>query len=263
MRYEKIIKLGLEKGYQVISLRDYVRKNFDPSQKLLILRHDIDEKSIANYKMFAIEKKYGVKASYYFRICTIDPQLIKAIENYGSEASLHYETIAEFAGARNIQKKETLFKSDFQEKCMEVLKTDLEKFRIIYNAPCETIASHGHLVNRKLGVTNHFLTEDLKAYEFLNIKLEAYNEDFLQNVITCYISDFGLLDINDGYRYGKSPIEAITEEEKCILFLSHPHHWYFSKFERIKKITDCLLDKNKKFYRAIKSTPPGKEKSAV
>ncbi len=41
-------------------------------------------------KFFEIENKYNVKASYYFRLSTLDYKFMKEIHEYGSEASYHF-----------------------------------------------------------------------------------------------------------------------------------------------------------------------------
>jgi len=241
-QYEKIIKLALENDYQVISFRDYARNDFDPSKKIFILRHDIDFESKATVRMFAIEKKYGVKASYYFRDCTADAILIKMIESYGSEASFHYETIADFVRARNIGTKEELLKTDFKNICLEILKKELERFRLLYNVPCETIASHGHVINKRFKLKNTLLTENEESYKFLNIKLETYNKR-IYGENSCYISDANPLKINGGYYSisGTNPLQAIKNEIKLIKLLTHPHLWHFSSIQKIKIIRDCLI----------------------
>ena len=94
--YEQIIKKALDYNYQIISLRDYVEEKYDKNKKLLVLRHDVDHFSNGTSMMFEVEKKYQVNSSFYFRNSTFEPKLIKAIEAYGSEASLHFEPIADF-----------------------------------------------------------------------------------------------------------------------------------------------------------------------
>jgi len=238
--YEKIIKLAKENDYEIISLRNYVENNFDDSKKILILRHDVDHFSDGTKMMFEVEKKHKVKASYYFRHKTFEPKLMKEIEEYGSEASLHFEPIADFVKANKIRSKEELFSyKDWKERCLNILKADLDRFRNLLNIKCVTIASHGEKENSLVQTPNNYLTEDISVYDFLGIKLEAYNKDFIKKV-SCYISDVPI-EINNGYRYGVSPIEAIKRNEKFILFLTHPNHWHYSLWKQFKKLVKVLL----------------------
>lgn len=250
--YEEILIKAQKKGYEVISLRDYIDNNFTKSSKLLILRHDIDHFSDATKKMFELEKKHNVRSSFYFRNCTFEPKLMKEIETYGSEASLHFEPVADFIKANpSIKTKEDLFKTDFQTRCLSILKANLERFRLLCDLPCTTIASHGEYENSLVQTPNNFLTEDIKTYKELGIKLEAYNKEMIDKV-TCYISDVPI-EINGGYKYGTTPLEAIKRDESFILFLSHPNHWQYSKWQQLKKLIKMIIvkpiDKKMSFHR--------------
>ena len=240
LEYEQIIKKALQNGYEVISLRDFVLKNYDSSKKLFILRHDVDHFSSGTRAMFEIEKKYGVKSSFYFRNSTFEPKLMRAIEAYGSEASLHFEPVADFVKANGIKSKEELEKvKNWKQRCLNILKSDLERFRNLLGIECLTIASHGEYENRLVGIPNNYLTESKESYKYLDIKLEAYNKDFISQ-ISCYISDVPI-EINSGYRYGVTPFEAIEKKESFILFLTHPNHWHYSPWKQFKKLVKALL----------------------
>ncbi len=239
--YEEILNFAVKNNYELISLRDYIEKKYDNSKKFLILRHDIDHYSNGAAMMFEIEKKYEATASYYFRNFTIDADFIKRIEKYGSEATLHFETIADFVKEHNIKTKEELFKINFKEKCLENLKINLSKFRNSFKSPCITIASHGEYENTLVQTPNNYLTEDTSVYNYLGIKLEAYNKNFIDS-LDCYISDT-VMEINNGFRYGLHPIEAIEKGRKNILFLTHPNHWHYSKYKQFKKIVKMIIKK--------------------
>jgi len=238
--YEAIIKSALYKDYEIISLRDYIEDNYDNTKKLMILRHDLDQLSNGAKMMYSMEKKYNVKSSFYFRNSTYDPKLIKEIEAYGSEASLHFEPIADFVKANNIKNKKELYSfTDWEQKCLNILKANLERYRNLLNIPCSTIASHGEYENTLVETANNHLTENTKTYNFLNIKLEAYNKEMIEKV-TAYISDVPL-EITDGYKYGTTPFEAIARDEKFIIFLSHPNHWHYSLWKQFKKLVKTII----------------------
>lgn len=245
--YEEIIKLAKHKNYEIISLRDYIENKFDVNKKLLVLRHDVDHFSDGTKMMFEVEKAYGVKSSFYFRNSTFEPKLMKEIEEYGSEASLHFEPIADFVKANNIKTKEELYQySNWEERCLDILKCNIERFRKLLDIPCVSIASHGEYENSLVSTPNNYLTEDITTYEQLGIKLEAYNKEMIEKV-TCYISDVPI-EINGGYKYGVTPLEAIKKEEKFIIFLSHPNHWHYNIWKQFKKLVKVLIKKpiNKK-----------------
>lgn len=240
--YENIVKTAKEANYEIISLRDYIENKFDSLKKLFILRHDVDHFSDGTKMMFEVEKKYGVTSSFYFRNSTYEPKLMKEIESYGSESSLHFEPIADYVKANpQIKNKEDLLNTDFQERCLKVLKANLDRFRLLCDIPCVTIASHGERENTLVSTSNNYLTEDVNTYDYLGVKLEAYNKDMMAKV-TCYISDVPV-EINAGYRYGITPIEAIKNNEEFIVFLTHPNHWYYSRWKQFKKLVKVLIQK--------------------
>ena len=251
--YEAIIKKAKEYDYEVIGLRDYIENNYSKDKKLFVLRHDVDHFSDGTEMMFEVEKKYGVTSSFYFRNSTFEPKLMKAIEAYGSESSLHHEPIADFVKANAIKSKEELEAfEDWEQKCLTILKTNLDRFRVLCDIPCLTIASHGEYENSLVKTPNNYLTENTKTYDYLGIKLEAYNKEMIDKV-TCYISDVPL-EINGGYKYGDTPFEAIEREDQFIMFLSHPNHWHYSQWKLLKKLVKVAIYgsvKNKASFKRV------------
>jgi hypothetical protein len=192
--------------------------------------------------MFEVEKKYSVHSSFYFRNSTFNPSLMKEIEKYGSEASLHFEPIADFVKANNIKNKEELYDiKDWQEICLDLLKCNIDRFRKLLGIPCITIASHGEYENSLVQTPNNYLTENISTYEYLDIKLEAYNKSMIEKV-TAYVSDVPQ-EITDGYKYGITPFEAIEKNEEFIMFLSHPNHWHYSPWKQFKKLVKTIIRK--------------------
>ena len=94
--YEELIKKFQVNNYEFICVKDYKKLEENVTKKYIIIRHDIDSDISIARKMFEIEKRLGVKSTYYFRLCTIDKKLIKDIDSYGSEVGYHYEELAQF-----------------------------------------------------------------------------------------------------------------------------------------------------------------------
>lgn len=237
--YEDILAKAYEHGYQMLSLRKYAEGNYDQSKKVLILRHDIYHISPGTWAMFKAEQKYGANASYYFRWTTAEYPLMQDIEAAGGEASLHFETIANFLRRQqgkqyrkdDVLARKTLF--------LNLLKNELALFRAYYDVPCQTLASHGAKENGWIGVSNNILTDDDSVYEELGIVLEAYQKKFIDSM-GIYISDT-VMEYNGGYRYGKTPQEAIMEGISPILFLSHPNHWKYTFMGQIRKVIKSVI----------------------
>lgn len=224
--YDMYIKLALKEGYIVTSYEDYLQNYKDTDKKVLILRHDIDATSDGTQKMIDIEKKNGVKATYYFRWATYDQKLINEIHDAGFEVGLHYETIATYC-LNN--KKNHVDQYDI-DKCREILKQEIKQFKKQSGVDVKTIAGHGTPINRAIGVLNNVLLDD-QNYSDYGIIGETYNKDILAHFISSYICDDDIMS-KDGYTYKANPIESITGNAKVIEFLSHPHHWYYTLKER-------------------------------
>jgi len=63
--YKKLLQELLASGYSFQTLQGFIRQ---PENKTVILRHDVDRKPKNALVIAKIEKKVGIKASYYFRI---------------------------------------------------------------------------------------------------------------------------------------------------------------------------------------------------
>lgn len=226
--YDLYIKYAKQKGYVVTSYIDYLTKYKNTNQKVLILRHDIDDVSKATKDMFDIERKNDVKATYYFRWVTFDTSLIKEISEAGFEVGLHYETLGNYSNATG---KVYISDKDY-EFCRGLLKEEIKKFKKLTGVDIKTISSHGNPRNRMIGIPNNVLLKG-QNYKDFGIVSETYDADILKNYINCYICDS---DINNkfGYSYNSNPLNAIMNNKKVIEFLSHPSHWDYDVYTRAK-----------------------------
>lgn len=226
--YDFYIKFAKARGYVVTSYVDYLKNYKNTNQKVLILRHDIDDTSDATKLMFEIEKKNNVKATYYFRWKTFDKQLIDEISKQGFEVGLHYETIATYCIKYN---KYIVTEQDLK-KCREILKKEIKDFKLLSGVNIETIASHGNPVNKAIGVPNNVLFYGQK-YSDYGVLGETYDRNILKYYIKSYICDADLLE-KSGYSYSSNPIDSIMKGDKVIEFLSHPNHWYYDVYNRAR-----------------------------
>ncbi|WP_061321098.1 hypothetical protein [Clostridium botulinum] len=245
--YDYYIKLAKEKGYVVTSFIDYLENYKETSKKVLILRHDIDWNSINTKLMFEIEKNNNVKATYYFRWCTMDYDIIKEMNGLGFEVGLHYETLATYCLENNI----TELSDDIINICREKLKDEINKFKNDTNVDMKTMANHGHPKNVELGASNNILLEN-EVYKDYGIMCEAYDKEFYKDVAT-HIMDNDVM-YNFGFSYKSNPIDAINNNDKLIVFLAHPHHWKFNLKNRIKMIIKLIIGRyttqtNREFKR--------------
>lgn len=226
--YEKLLKSYLEKNYEFLCIKDYQKmKN---NQKYIFIRHDIDSDVIYARKMFEVEKKLNIHTTYYFRLETLDKELIKEILDYGSEVGYHYEEIATFC------KKNKKFNKDFIDKNLvkiqELFQKNINFIQEEYNIKLSSIASHGDFINRKINLTNQYLyTNELKNK--LNL-IEAY--DIETNI------EFRTSDCMYPKFFKEDPLKGLKENKKRVLLLIHTRYWGKNPCERIKLDFKRLID---------------------
>lgn len=219
--YKSILKLALDKGYEFVTLAEYqelLRNNkLKKDQKYFINRHDIDTGLSFTKEFFRVEQEFGLKASYYFRLSTLDLKMMQEIEASGSEASYHFEEIATYAKKHKLKKKEEVL--DHLTEIRSEFKKNFVAIKTATGNKMSTVASHGDFANRLLGMTNSIIIDEALREE-LKIDAETYDQDLL-DACEVYISD------DDYPRHFKplKPQEALENEPQVIQMLTHPRHW--------------------------------------
>ena len=215
--YEKIIKYFIKNNYESFSIKEFikvVRRNQLGENKILILRHDIDTDIGTAKLFFRIEKKYNLKSTYYFRQSTIEIPFMQEIEDYGSEASYHYEEIAQFCKDHSIKEPAQVIK--LLPNIKNLFSNNFRSLENNLGYKLETLAAHGDFVNRKLKINNNLLLDDKNLRKDIELLIEAYDEELVSNI------DIYMTDINNSPR---SIIDAINKY-KAIYLCIHPRHWY-------------------------------------
>jgi hypothetical protein len=94
--YEYCLKSAKDKGYSFALLKDHEKCT---NERMIFLRHDIDSDPDLALNFSDIEKKLGIKATYFFRVHSEDNlfslgnyRAIKRIMKEGHEIGLHAET---------------------------------------------------------------------------------------------------------------------------------------------------------------------------
>jgi hypothetical protein len=215
--YEKLVCASGEAGFVQTSVRNFfdsMQAGLPEISKFIVHRHDIDTDLRTTRKLFEIEKRYGIKSSYYFRLSTLDFRLMREIEEYGSEASYHFEEIASFAKKFKIKDPALVrgrlpeIRSIFQKNFFWLEKQLGKKMR--------TVASHGDFANRRLKLNNNEILADRKLREECGIDCEAYDSEFLRH-FDIYIADRP----PPQYYYPISPLSGISQYKRMYL-LTHP-----------------------------------------
>lgn len=214
--HETLLLRARDAGYTQTSVRQFHRSLQDGNrdEKVLVHRHDIDTDVRTARKLFEIEKRCGIKSSYYFRICTLDYDFMREIDEYGSEASYHYEELATFAKKNHIKDPAEILRRLPQIRAE--FQTNFQSIEKRLGKKLTTVASHGDFANRRLKVANTEILGDQELRARCGIHCEAYDENFLGN-FDVYISDRAAPQ----YYHPISPVAAIGKHRQICL-LTHP-----------------------------------------
>lgn len=221
-QYENVLKKGIENGYTFVTLKDF---DVD-GKKQIILRHDIDSDIAIAKKMFAIEKKYNIRSTYYFRRKTFNKKFIKKLTQFGCEVSYHFEEIATYAYKHNLNNGEEIYAAF--DKVQTLFENNLKKFREKSGCECRTVAAHGDFVNRVTGIINNELLAP-KIRAKCSILREAYDSELMDNAKYC----------SDGNRDFVSLCDF--EEAVNYYLLVHPRTWGARFFVRLGMDTKRLF----------------------
>jgi hypothetical protein len=216
--YESLLQLAQAAGYAQLSVRAFFRSLAGaPPASAIVHRHDIDSDLRTAHKMFDIEARHGVTSSFYFRLSTLDFGLMREIEAYGSEASYHYEEVADFAKANHLKDADAV-RRRFPEIQMAFLQ-NYERIQDKLAIKLSTVASHGDFVNRRLQVINHEILRDRGFRARCGIECETYDAELLRQ-FDIYISDRP----HPQYYHPISPFAALGQYKRICL-LTHPVQW--------------------------------------
>jgi hypothetical protein len=216
--YEALLQNAADAGFRQQSMRAFLSQppgEADP--RSLVHRHDIDSDLRTTAKLFALEAKHGITASYYFRLSTLDFGLMREIEAYGSEASYHFEEVAAFAkrhhikDARVLRSRFPLIRSQFRRNLMTI-EGKLGRKLV-------TVASHGDFANRRLKVVNQEILADAPFRARCGIAHETY-DDAVMRRFDMYISDRP----HPVYFHPIAIGEALGRY-RAIYLLTHPVQW--------------------------------------
>jgi len=216
--YGALLQRAVDAGYRQQSVRDFLRHaRGAPRPATLVHRHDIDSDVRTAAKMFALEAKHGVCASYYFRLSTLDYGLMREIEAYGSEASYHFEEVADFAKRHHI-KDAAIVRARFPI-IRSQFRGNLERIEAALGRKLVTVASHGDFANRRLNVINNEILADRAFRQRCGISAETYDPELLSQ-FDLYISDRP----HPVYFHPMAP-EAALGRYRAICLLTHPVQW--------------------------------------
>jgi hypothetical protein len=221
-KYKELIEFLINNNYKFYTVNDWISKTPD---KGIILRHDVDRYPINSLQNSIIEKDFGIKSTYYFRITknSLNTDIVKRISSMGHEIGYHYEDLSTARG-------------DY-DAAIKLFKKNLEILREI--AEVRTISMHGKPIsktdNRNLWNKFNFKDSDVTGEAYLSIN---YEDIFYFTDTGRTWSDKGAnirdtVYTNKKYRISgtDSLITFIRENMPLkIALLTHPERWNDNMF---------------------------------
>ena len=137
--YKQLLYQLIEAGYRFQTFSEFLES---PAEKVIILRHDVDDKKLNSLHFAEIQSKAGVKGSYYFRMVpqSYDEEVILKIAALGHEIGYHYEDM-DLVSPKFGVRSSKLVEEDLYDEALLSFKNNLEKLRKLY--PVKTICMHG------------------------------------------------------------------------------------------------------------------------
>lgn len=225
--YERLLGTLVAQGYSFLTIADLARQG--PAGTLpprtCIVRIDVDSDVTTARDMFRIECALGVRATYYFRLRTLEPGLMRDIAESGSEVGYHYEELATVAKRHGLRHRGEI--DAWIDAIRGEFAGNIERFAEITGRMPLTVASHGDWVNRKLRICNHFLIDAALRARF-GLLAEAY-DDWLNAPVRARFADAP----PPAWWLPGRPAASIAEGAACIYLLLHPRQWQANRRENL------------------------------
>lgn len=217
--YSALLARLKELGYRFCTMAECAAatdRNEQFGWPVCLLRNDVDSDPRGAACMFDCDQKAGVRATYYFRLATLDPALAARIAASGSEVGYHFEEIATVAKRLGLRLKDQI--APQMEAVRGEFRRNVALFRKRSGVPLQTVASHGDFANRRLGVPNRqLLTQAL-------------------------LDELGIIDVYDRRIHGgqaahftdrpppewwlpANPMRALEKRPATVSILVHPRQW--------------------------------------
>jgi len=242
--YRCLLESLVEQNYTFLTVANLAIRDTTkaPPEATCIIRMDVDSDVSTAESMFEIARRSGVRATYYFRLSTLDQDLMRRISAHGSEVGFHYEelaTIAKRLGLRN--------KAQVDEHLPEIREEFAKNLAIFAKHAGHwplTIASHGDWMNRRLRIPNQYAIDPGLRSRF-DIVAEAYDE-CLDAPVKARFSDI------DAPAWWKpcAPDRAISDRVSCLYFLVHPRQWRANVLQNLRLDTERVMEEAIYRFRA-------------
>lgn len=222
--YKDLLQAFIQSGYRFQTFHDFLS---NPQEKVIMLRHDVDDRKLHALEFAKIQAKLGIQGSYYFRVVpeSFDEKVIREILELGHEIGYHYEDM-DFAKGN-------------PDRAIQCFEEHLNKLRAV--APIHTICMHGS-PKSKFDNKDVWKKYDYRTYGIVGEPYFDLNFDQI-----AYYTDTGRMW--DGYKVSvrdkvhsttKYPVFHETQEiiksvemgsfPSCAMMNFHPQRWTDNKW---------------------------------
>lgn len=228
-KYRELLQSLIESDFVFQTFEEFLIK---PSQRCIVLRHDVDLLPYNSLAFAKIQAEKGLKGVYYFRAVpeSWDEKVIKEISSLGHEIGYHYECLTTTQG--NLEEGIKDFGKNLQE---------LRKI-----APVRTICMHGSPMSK------HDSKDLWKEYDYKTFDVigEPYFDVDFKKVY--YLTDTGRTwngekvsvrdKVNTSFTLSFQSTNGIIDAAKSkdlpqkIMFTFHPQRWTDNNVKWMKEL---------------------------
>lgn len=218
--YRALLRRLKELDYRFHTMSGYVdavSRGDSFANPVCLLRNDVDSDPAGAARMFEIGREEGVRATYFFRLSTLDAGLISRIAGYGRDVGYHYEEIA--TAARRLGLRSAGEIEPHMDSIRAAFRKNLRGFRERSGVTPRIVAAHGDFLNRRLGITNRELLTPALRKE-LGLVADAY-DPVLHGALAARFSDRPA----PVWWHPADPFEALASRPATVSILVHPRQW--------------------------------------
>lgn len=218
--YRALLRAIAVRGYRFLTMEEFaahVRADRRETDSVCVLRNDVDSDPGGAGRMFEIDRAEGARATYYFRLATIDRGVIERMRASGAEVGYHFEELASYAKQAGIRTKAGI--EAHIPAIRDMFRGNVTRFTEAAGVAPRTVAAHGDFANRRLGVTNNHIVDRALLDEF-GIVAETY-EPWLMSAVTVRLADRAA----PVWWHPMPPEKALRSTPAVLYILVHPRQW--------------------------------------